>query len=193
MASVGAGPMIPAKMPARAGPTMKARLKNASAIPLARPTMSRPTRLGTAAVQAASQTRSILIDQTEPPTIDNLFLSLGTFEFDAGTNGAVVVSNEGTEGFVTIDAVRFVPADREMGLKSQSGQMIATKTPRAAMPDRSYFQLLDELNELRAKAPSPVPMAMAAQDGAISNCRINLGGDPEKPGAEVPRGFATAR
>jgi hypothetical protein len=31
-------------------------------------------------------------------------------------------------------------------------------------------------------------MAMAAQDGTICNCRINLRGDPEKTGPEVPRG-----
>src|SRR5205814_5939564 len=51
------------------------------------------------------------------------------------------------------------------------------------------IQLLDDGKELAAKPPPPVPMAMAAQDGPIRNCRINLRGEPEKLGPEVPRGF----
>src|SRR5256886_3961582 len=140
-------------------------------------------------VHAANAARTVLIDQTEPPTIDDLFVSLGTFEFAAGINGAVVVSNQGTEGFVTIDAVRFVPAGMEMTMKMPTGQKARAKKSGTAMTDRSIHQLLDDLQELRAKEPPPVPMAMAAQDGTICNCRINLRGDPEKPGPEVPRGF----
>ena len=137
-------------------------------------------------VHAANETRTVLLDQTEPPTIDSLFVSLGAFEFVAGSNGAVVISNEGTEGFVTIDAVRFVPAGKEMAMM-RTGQM--AKKSGTAMMDRTGYQLLDDLSELRAKAPPPVPMAMAAQDGPIRNGRINLRGDPEKLGPEVPRGF----
>ncbi|PYM15114.1 MAG: hypothetical protein DME18_05060 [Verrucomicrobia bacterium] len=143
-------------------------------------------------VNAANETRTVLIDQTEPPTIDNLFVSLGIFDFTAGTNGAVVISNQGTEGFVTLDAVRFVPAGMEMAMKTPTAQMARAKKAGPAMMDRSYYQLLDDLKELRANEPPPVPMAMAAQDGAIRNCRINLRGDPEKPGPEVPRGFLSA-
>ena len=43
-------------------------------------------------VHAATETRRVLIDESEPPTIDDLFVSLGAFEFAAGTNGAVVIS-----------------------------------------------------------------------------------------------------
>jgi hypothetical protein len=140
-----------------------------------------------AIVHAARETRTVLIDQTEPPPIDNLFVSLGAFEFAAGTNGAVEISNQGTEGFVTIDAVRFLPAGAEMAMKTP--QMPKSKPTGTAMMDRSANQLLDDLGELRAKAPPPVPMAMAIQDGVVRDCRINLRGDPENPGAVVPRGF----
>src|SRR5439155_13426186 len=127
-------------------------------------------------VHAAKEARTVLIDQTEPPTIDNLFVSLGAFEFAAGTNGAVVISNQGTEGFVTIDAVRFVPANMEMATTRNARPM--DKVKKSGMPgmDRPYAQLLDDLKELLAQAPPPVPMAMAAQDGPVRNCRINLRG-----------------
>jgi hypothetical protein len=62
IARVGAGPMRPTSTPAIAGPTRNARLKNASLMDAARPTMSRPTRFGMAAVQPDSQkTRRRLI------------------------------------------------------------------------------------------------------------------------------------
>src|SRR5213594_3734567 len=83
-------------------------------------------------VHAFDKTHTVLIDQTKPPTIDNVFASLGAFEFAAGTNGAVVVSNQGTEGFVTIDAVRFVPAGIEMAMKTQTSQMAKAKKPGTA-------------------------------------------------------------
>jgi len=140
-------------------------------------------------VHAANETRTVLIDQSEPPSIDNLFVSLGAFEFAAGTNGAVVISNQGTQGFVTIDAVRFVPAGMEMAMNMETRPMAKTKKSGTATMGRSYFQLLDDMKELVAKTPPPVPMALAAQDGRICNCRINLRGDPEKLGPEVPRGF----
>jgi hypothetical protein len=140
-------------------------------------------------VYAAKETRTVLIDQSEPPPIDNLFISLGPFEFSAGTNGAVVISNQGTAGFVTIDAVRFVPAGMEMAMNMEARPMAKAKKSGTATMDRSYYQLLDDMKELVAKTPPPVPMAMAAQDGPICNCRINLRGDPEKLGPEAPRGF----
>ena len=62
MKSVRSGPMVETRMPAMAGPTTKLRLKMASAKPLARPTWSRPTRVGMAAVQPArKRTRSALM------------------------------------------------------------------------------------------------------------------------------------
>jgi hypothetical protein len=140
-------------------------------------------------VYAAKEVRTVSIDQSELPPIDNLFTSLGSFEFAAGTNGAVVISNQGTEGFVTIDAVRFVPASVMTAMNARTGPMAKGKSGGTAKMDSSYYQILDDMKQLVSKTPPPVPMAMAAQDGLIGNCRINLRGDPEKLGLEVPRGF----
>lgn len=49
------------------------------------------------------------IDQRGKASEANLFVSLGTYNF--GTKGAVVISNEGTQGHVAIDAVQFLPKE----------------------------------------------------------------------------------
>jgi hypothetical protein len=50
------------------------------------------------------------INQQLPGKADNGFASLGVFRFDPGAPGAVVVTNKGAKGHVSIDAVQVVPA-----------------------------------------------------------------------------------
>ncbi|PQO46978.1 hypothetical protein [Blastopirellula marina] len=49
------------------------------------------------------------INQRGKTSPENLFASLGTFHF--GRQGTVVISNEGTQGHVAIDAVQFLPQE----------------------------------------------------------------------------------
>ncbi len=57
----------------------------------------------------AGGSESIEVDQRQEPPIEGMFLSLGEFEFDG--DGAVVISNEGTDGYVVADAVQWLPVD----------------------------------------------------------------------------------
>jgi hypothetical protein len=53
---------------------------------------------------------TIRVNQQQTPEHNQLFRSLGTFPFKAGTSGWVRVSNEGTDGkYVIADAVQFLP------------------------------------------------------------------------------------
>lgn len=56
----------------------------------------------------AGGTKKIAVDQ-RAPKIDDLFVSLGTFDFTADRPAAVTVSNAGTDGYVIIDAVQWLP------------------------------------------------------------------------------------
>ena len=47
------------------------------------------------------------VDQTKIPPIDGLFISLGKFRFERF--GEVTVSNKGTDGYVVIDGVQWLP------------------------------------------------------------------------------------
>jgi hypothetical protein len=50
------------------------------------------------------------VNEKEPGKAENAFYSLGTFRFDPATPGAVVVTNKGAKGHVSVDAVQVVPA-----------------------------------------------------------------------------------
>lgn len=54
--------------------------------------------------------KTVEINQRKKPPIDNLFLSLGVFHFDAGPTARIEVSNAGTDGYVVVDAVQLIPA-----------------------------------------------------------------------------------
>jgi len=58
----------------------------------------------------AGGTETIKVDQKKVPPIEDSFISLGTFEFTDGKPAAVIVSNAGTDGYVVIDAVQWLPA-----------------------------------------------------------------------------------
>jgi len=50
-----------------------------------------------------------VVNQRQAPTHDGCFISLGTFAFGASNAAAVVVETHGTDGYVIVDAVQFLP------------------------------------------------------------------------------------
>jgi hypothetical protein len=62
------------------------------------------------AVKHAGGVAKLTVDQRKKPAIDGWFHSLGTYEFTAGQAASVTVSNEGSNGFVVVDAVQWLPA-----------------------------------------------------------------------------------
>ncbi|QDU77491.1 Xanthan lyase precursor [Bremerella volcania] len=60
-------------------------------------------------IRHAAGEQRVVVNQREKPSIDEIFVSLGKFRFDQ--QGEVVVSNEGTDGHVIIDAVVFVSVE----------------------------------------------------------------------------------
>ena len=60
------------------------------------------------AIKHSGGTKNIVVNQRETPPIDGLFISLGTFEFDRSSPCVVTISNEGTDGYVVVDAVQWL-------------------------------------------------------------------------------------
>jgi len=59
-------------------------------------------------VHHADGTDKISVNQKKKPEHEDLFTTLGTFEFKE--QGTVVIENEGANGYVVVDAVQFLPA-----------------------------------------------------------------------------------
>jgi FAD dependent oxidoreductase len=56
----------------------------------------------------AGGTATVRVNQRRAPTVSETFVSLGTFAFEKGTAARVVVTNQGVDGYVVIDAVQFL-------------------------------------------------------------------------------------
>lgn len=59
-------------------------------------------------VQHAGGEKIIRVDQRKSPPLDDVFISLGTFEFAVDRPAVVVVTNSNTDGYVIIDAVQWI-------------------------------------------------------------------------------------
>ena len=60
-------------------------------------------------VRHAKGEKILNINEKETPPIDGLFISLGVFEFDQQSPASVTISNRGSDGYVVIDAVQWLP------------------------------------------------------------------------------------
>jgi hypothetical protein len=60
-------------------------------------------------VHSVEGDKTITVNQQKKPELEGGFISLGTFTFDPAKPGAVTVSNKGTKGNVSADAVQVLP------------------------------------------------------------------------------------
>lgn len=111
------------------------------------------------------------------------FASLGTFRFEKEGQGYVMLSNAGSEGYVTVDAVQFVPAGEKDAVVA-GGESTKTQEIKARIAT-----LGKRLKELEAN-PLKRGEAMAVQDDeAPEDCPVHIRGNIRNLGAKVPRGF----
>jgi hypothetical protein len=59
-------------------------------------------------VESAGRKKTVKVNEKKPPAGDKSFASLGVFECRSDTPVVVTVTNEGTDGYVVIDAVQAV-------------------------------------------------------------------------------------
>ena len=62
-------------------------------------------------VGAADGVEIVTVNQRQAPEIDGLFHSLGRYRFDRNGRNSVVITNDGADGTVVVDAVQFVPTE----------------------------------------------------------------------------------
>lgn len=60
-------------------------------------------------IRHAEGEKKVTVDQRKKPEIDEAFVSLGTYRFEAGKAGYVEITNSNTDGYVIIDAIQLIP------------------------------------------------------------------------------------
>jgi len=60
-------------------------------------------------IQHAGGVAKKVVNQTKKPPIDEVFLSLGSYEFGPDNPAVVIFRNDGTDGYVGVDAVQLLP------------------------------------------------------------------------------------
>ncbi len=137
------------------------------------------------------------INQRVAPPIDHRFVSLGKYRFDTSGQWYVIISNEGTDGHVIVDALQFLPADEKLAAtKPTTDNNPAPTTPRTTdngprttnkSPDLK--ELEKRLKELNDKAPYR-PMAMSVADAKqMESTHIRIRGNVHVKGEQAARGF----
>ena len=128
------------------------------------------------------------INQRTPPPIDHRFVSLGKFRFDESGQWYVLISNEGTDGHVIVDALQLLPAEsREPKAEIRQPKPVATKS--APVKSADLKDLEKQLKELTDRAPYR-PMAMSLEEAKqIEETQIRIRGNVHSKGDKVPRGF----
>lgn len=145
----------------------------------------------------------VTVNQRERPPLDGHFISLGTFRFEKEGQGYVLVSTEGTDGFVIVDALQLIPAEPRVEAApvalagSAAGPKRAAKKAMAEPADPEARRALAELRRLEADlkkltASGPkraLAMSVREATGEIGDTEIRIRGIARSLGPKVPRGF----
>ncbi len=137
------------------------------------PADNRATNIGVTVFHAEGETL-VHINQQVPPPLDGRFVSLGQFRFETNGFGYVLLSNEGTQGYVTADAVQFLPADElTVAARKSSGTTTpegSESKPGLRPPSRPTEDAQERIKTLeaqlkaRAESGPKRPMSMGVKE-----------------------------
>ena len=147
---------------------------------------SRATNVPVTVFHADGET-TVYVNEQEAPVLDGRFVSLGQFRFEGNGFGYALVSNEGTVGHVTADAVQFLPAEMvEVAIATgDSG-----KTPAKKQGATTQLKALeDKLKKLQETGPKRPLVMSVREEEKIEDTFVHVRGSVHNPGAKVPRGF----
>lgn len=149
-----------------------------------------------------------IINQSQRPPIDGLFVSLGVYRFEANNVASVSISNVGTDGVVIVDAVQFILQTEQVVKNKEHTSKNPASNPTLANDDvagqdsnsqvsaellhaRQAVKDIDqELSKLKKRSPPSVGKAMSVKEkDTIQNGHIHIRGSVRNLGEVVPRGF----
>lgn len=150
-----------------------------------------------ATVFSAEGEKTVIVDERRDPPIESVFVSLGTYRFEKDGQSFVLVSNDGTDGVVVVDAVQFLPVDEtpvapaDAAANAAAAAQLASAEKEIADARETLKNHEADLKKHQAKVPKR-PKAMSVRElpsDSIGDMRIRVRGMPHNLGDEVPRGF----
>jgi hypothetical protein len=135
---------------------------------------------------SADGEKTIAVDMTKAPPLSGRYLSLGQYRFEKTGQSFVIVSNEGTKGHVTADAVIFL--SEETPRTGKPGEATASKAAPQGNPNR-VAELEAELKKLQASGPKREMVMTIVEEKTIEDCKVHIRGNVHNLGAVAPRGF----
>ncbi|WP_339728018.1 DUF1553 domain-containing protein [uncultured Gimesia sp.] len=145
-------------------------------------------------IKTAKGEHTVYVNQRVEPT-DGTYASLGKFEFTGTKDEEIIVSNEGTDGFVIVDAIRFIsaPAEPEAETQPQTAVVEYKQTLlRVAQTKKRLKALKSEIAQTKQAAPPEIPEIMSVYEGEEpGDYHLLIRGDVHNLGKKVPRGFLT--
>ena len=133
---------------------------------------------------------TVRVNERETPGVEDRFVSLGQFRFEGNGFGYALISTEGTQGYVTADAVQFLPVEN-----LQSPAPARGGTPPDAPSEkanREIKRLEEALKKLQETGPGRPRVMSVLEENEPGDTFIHLRGSVHNPGEIVPRGLLRA-
>jgi hypothetical protein len=128
---------------------------------------------------------TVYVDETQEPPIDGRFVSLGKFRFEKDGAGYVLITNEGTTKFVTVDALQLLPEAEAVASEAKDDKANPKRTAAAKLVKK----LDADLKKIEKEGPMR-DTCMAVREGdSIIDTQIRIRGVQKQRGDTVPRGF----
>jgi hypothetical protein len=134
-------------------------------------------------ILSADGEKRVEVDMRSAPPIDGRFTSLGQYGFEKNGQGYVMVSNEGTTGYVAVDAVVFIPVDRLVD------PIVTNPGPAHAKADQRLPEMEAELKRIKVNGPKRDVVMTVAEEAKIGDARVHVRGSVHNLGELAPRGF----
>lgn len=150
---------------------------------------------------------NVIVNQSEPPPIEGLFISLGQFRFEADNKSSITISNTDTDGHVIVDAVQFLLQDSarnestnpsrepsgKLAEQAHSAGRSSLASPASVEVEevrQNIKRLEEELRTLKKNAPRRTAFAMSVKDAENPvDGHLHIRGSVRNLGPVVPRGF----
>ena len=141
-------------------------------------------------VFSAAGEKTIIVDMRKTPPLEERFISLGTFRFEATEQSRVLISNEGTDGVLTADAVQFLPVDNDSKvITPQIYQPVKTLSAAEQQALKTRIaKLTADLSALQKRKPAREMIHSAVEKKKPTDLKIHIRGRINNLGAIVPRG-----